>query len=311
MLSSSGNTTCWGVGLESPVANAVGKTFTSIEHGDAYVCGLDAARSAWCWGANDLGKLGIGTEVYQTTPQAVLGGQQFLKLSGFYTFACGINVGNALWCWGHNHMEQIDNSGSNRLVPTSLATTLRFTDVSVGLYYGCALATTGSMYCWGKEVSGSSALVEVMSAHRFTAIAVTGGVYICGIRMDKQVVCASSANDATGRVIEGLSNAERLEGFEGNTCAITTDRSVYCWGDNQFGQLGDPALPLGTSSWTRAVRVSGISSAVSIGGSYDTPCAALSNGTVSCWGFNANGEAGQPAPRVPRTVTGGLTFKGP
>jgi alpha-tubulin suppressor-like RCC1 family protein/uncharacterized protein YjdB len=310
MLSSSGTTTCWGLGLESPTANAVGKTFSSIEHGDAYVCGLDAARSAWCWGVNNAGKLGIGTEEYQANPQAVLGGQQYLKLSGYYTHACGINVSNAMWCWGANPVGQIDDSGINRLVPTAINTGFRFTDVAVGAFYSCALATSRNMYCWGNQVSGSSALVQVLSAHTFTSISVNGNPYFCGIRADKQVVCASSATDATGRVIEGLSNAERLEGFVNTTCAITTDRSVYCWGENTFGQLGDPTV-LATSSWTRAVRVSGISTAVSIGGSYDTPCAALGNGTVSCWGFNANGEAGQPAPRVPRPVIGGLTFKGP
>lgn len=308
-LNSTGNTTCWGSGLAVPTPFATEKTFTSIDHGDAYVCGIDAARSAWCWGANNAGKLGNGTEQYSATPQAVSGGLQFLRISGFYTHACGISTSNAIWCWGANHLGQIDDSGVNRLVPTAIPSSLSFADVSVGLYYSCALTTDGAMYCWGNNVSGSSALVPVLSAHRFIAIATSGNPYFCGIRADKQVVCTGSATNTVGQLIEGLSSAERIEGFANTLCATTTDRSVYCWGSNELGQLGDPSFVAASSD--QAVRVAGLSSAVAIGGSYDTPCAALSDGTVWCWGFNANGEAGQPPQRFPRTVVGTQTFKTP
>jgi alpha-tubulin suppressor-like RCC1 family protein len=310
-LTTAGGTICWGDGLVTPTTFAEGRTFTAIEHGDAFTCGLDGAQNAWCWGANDLGKLGVGNESSYTTPQAVSGGHRFSKLSSFYTHSCGLDVAGAVWCWGANRLKQIDDSGVSRLVPTAITTTLRFTDISAASFHTCGVATDARMYCWGDLFSTGSVTTRsaqpapFATEHRFQAVA-SGYNLVCGIRLDRTVVCFGAAWSAP-TVIDGLTNVERIEGFSSNMCAITTERAVYCWGDNANGQLGDPSLI--TASWNRAIRIGSLSDAVRLGGAYFTPCAVRSSGTVSCWGFNANREAGQPLSRVPRPVTGGLTFK--
>jgi alpha-tubulin suppressor-like RCC1 family protein len=283
-----------------------------IEHGDAYVCGLDNDQLAWCWGANNGGKLGIGTEEYHQTPQAVSGGHRFTKLSGFYTFLCGIDTSGRLLCWGNNQNGQIDDAKVSRLVPTTLNTVLRFRDVSVGSYHACAITTDGAWYCWGDMgagasfPTGSSQLIQFGAGQQFTAVA-SGGNFACAITTDRTVACIGASFGSTPRAISGLSDVARIDAFSGNACALTSDRSLYCWGDNAFSQLGVPVAQT-PSNWSQGLRVAGLSDVTSIGGAYTTPCAVTSAGSVFCWGYNGNGEAGQPLPRIPRVVSGGLTF---
>lgn len=123
------------------------------------------------------------------------------------------------------------------------------------------------------------------------------------------MACVGAAFGNIFSVIDGVTDIVSLEAFANSACTISASRVVFCWGDNARGQLGTAPETV-RFSWSRGVRVTGLSDAVTLGGSYDSPCAATSAGAVYCCGFNANREAGQPLARVPRLVTGGLTFRG-
>jgi alpha-tubulin suppressor-like RCC1 family protein len=80
-----------------------------------------------------------------------------------------------------------------------------------------------------------------------------------------------------------------------HTCALVTGGSVYCWGYNQFGELGDPTVPdfhYSNSYSATPVLVSGITGATAISAGYSDTCALLAGGTVKCWGWNNYGEFG-------------------
>ncbi len=77
----------------------------------------------------------------------------------------------------------------------------------------------------------------------------------------------------------------------GFTCTALSNGQVWCWGLNQYGQLGaDPAVT-GTST-TTPVRVAGLDTAVSVSAGTYAACAVLSDGTAACWGRNAGGVLG-------------------
>ena len=72
------------------------------------------------------------------------------------------------------------------------------------------------------------------------------------------------------------------------TCALKTDGTVWCWGNNAAGKLGDGT----TTNRNRPVQVSGLTGVTRVEAGYDFTCALKSNGTVWCWGTNGNGQLG-------------------
>jgi alpha-tubulin suppressor-like RCC1 family protein len=91
-------------------------------------------------------------------------------------------------------------------------------------------------------------------------------------------------------------------GFE-HTCAILDDASVQCWGQNNFGQLGDGT----TTNRSTPVTVPNLGLAISVTAGQKHTCAILSSGQVSCWGDNTFGQLGNgttTSSSTPVTISG-------
>jgi alpha-tubulin suppressor-like RCC1 family protein len=129
---------------------------------------------------------------------------------------------------------------------------------SGGSYHTCALAWSGSVYCWGTNFYGELG--------------------------NTNVPLGGSANRPV--MVEGLSGEATAIAVGGElSCAILSNGSVQCWGDNEYGQIGNPQY--GTGSIRYPVNVLGLgASAISVSIGLKYACAVLSNGTVSCWGEN-------------------------
>ena len=93
----------------------------------------------------------------------------------------------------------------------------------------------------------------------------------------------------------------------GHTCALLSNGTVRCWGDNEDGLLGDG---VSSRAWEQMVHVTGITTAKGIAAGLSFSCAVLKNGTVKCWGENDRGQLGNgttedsPIPLLVEAVTG-------
>jgi alpha-tubulin suppressor-like RCC1 family protein len=76
-----------------------------------------------------------------------------------------------------------------------------------------------------------------------------------------------------------------------HACAVTADRTVVCWGDNRYGQLGDGS----TTDASTPVKVSRLSYVAAVAAGEWHTCAILTTGQVKCWGANAQGQLGDPS----------------
>jgi alpha-tubulin suppressor-like RCC1 family protein len=74
------------------------------------------------------------------------------------------------------------------------------------------------------------------------------------------------------------------------TCALRADGSVWCWGDDEVGAVGNGAAVPVVSTPTAVMGLAG--PAVGIAANDSHSCAVLMSGAVQCWGFNGNGELG-------------------
>jgi alpha-tubulin suppressor-like RCC1 family protein len=185
--------------------------FASIEASWIHTCALTAAGGAHCWG-NWRGQVD-GT--FDLTPVALPGGHTFASLHSGSTHTCGITTTSETWCWGDNVSGQLgDGTTSSGGTPVRVATQQKFVAVATGTAanfggrnHTCALADTGSVYCWGLNDRGQLG---------------------DGTTVDRLVPTRVLSNERFVAVGAGSFFS----------CAITSERRVFCWGDNSAAQLG-------------------------------------------------------------------------
>jgi len=142
----------------------------------------------------------------------VSGGHQFTALAAGYSFTCGLKAGGEVWCWGFNASGSLgDGTTTNSQSPVQVFSAVTFASISIGATgtHACALSTTGEAYCWGDNTYGQ----------------VGNGTSSGGV--------SSPVTVSTGLTFATITAG----GY--HTCAVTSLGSMYCWGRNYAGEIGD------------------------------------------------------------------------
>lgn len=224
----------------------------------AHTCGITTAGETWCWGENNYGRLGDGSEFNRSTPVLVSGNLQFASIAAGGAHTCALTADGTAYCWGLNLRGQVgDGTNINRLVPTAVATALKFTKIYAGLSHTCGLTDVNVAWCWGDNIGGALGDGTVVSKN--TPVMVSGG-----------------------EEFRTLALGER------HGCGITVDGPTVCWGFNGFGGLGDGTYttrltPVAVSSPALFTKIAA--------GSYHT-CGLTASGTTYCWGENGTHQLG-------------------
>ncbi len=259
-------------------------TWTQASAGSNFSCMVRANSTLWCVGLNGLGQLGNGGTANTTTITQVGTGTTWLAVSAGSGHACAVRTDTTLWCWGYNNSGQVGDatSGTNRLNPTqvSVPAATGWRQVSAGLNHTCAVRTDATLYCWGANGSGQLGLGDTTTRTSPTQVTVP----------------ATTGWDQAGA-------------GDSHTCAHRTDNTIYCWGWNSVGQVGDAST---TQRLSPVVVTGGISTWASVWAApYLQTCATRSDGTAWCWGVNADGELGDASTTNrttgPVQVAGGAT----
>jgi alpha-tubulin suppressor-like RCC1 family protein len=237
-----------------------------------------------CWGDGILGELGDGrASIFANLPGFVLDGKSKASISNTASVSAGRYYSCALiyesvWintysvaCWGSgNYGELGDNSFADEGFPLPLSYPyLSLTQVSTGGEHTCAVDDEEHVWCWGDNYSGelgdgghgnSYVPTEVMSSSGFAALSAVHQITL-------------SAN---------------------NTCALMIDTTVFCWGDNESGELGNGTGLSSSALPMQVIEQSGapLQNVTAIAGGGDHICALKANTTVLCWGENNHGELG-------------------
>ncbi len=280
----------------SPVPADISGLIGEITAGSEHTCS-DVQYTVWCWGDNEHGQLGDGTTTDRHSPVQVTGlpGSGALAAGGSYTCA----VSYFAWCWGNNEHGQLgDGTTSERHTPVKLANHPINGLIAAGDSYACTLNESGKVRCWGNNEHGqlgdgttaaSSAPVGVKTLVGAIAAA-TGGSTSCAVTGGAKVKCWGEQNDVSSPTeIAGLAGVTGI-GVGGNhSCALATQMGkVWCWGDNEDGQLGDGT----TTDRDEPVGASGLATATAIALGDLHACAVIETGTVKCWGDNQHGQLG-------------------
>jgi alpha-tubulin suppressor-like RCC1 family protein len=285
-----GEVKCWGAGIEGDLGNGTLteseptpttvselSTVTALGAGEGRICALLSGGSVSCWG---------GYPYYFDTPTAISGITTAVAISE----RCAVLSSGTIDCWGSNYLGSL-GSGENEndlIWPETPVQVYGITNakaVSISNFEGCALLTGGTVRCWGRNTAGQ--LGDGTS---------TGPEKCEGIAK----VCSASPV-----AVEGITNATAVSVGDEDACALLSTGSIDCWGNNEYGQLGDGTT---NESVDTPTQVHGITDAteISVGPGYDA-CALLTGGGVECWGENELGQLGNGTTNnaaTPTPVTG-------
>jgi alpha-tubulin suppressor-like RCC1 family protein len=317
-----------------------GKTLTSISVGSSTSCAI-ASSNAVCWGAGTQGQLGIGVQANSNVPMSVMStgaleGKSFTHIDVGSSHVCAIASG-AAYCWGNNQNGQLGNGTRNTSITPAVVTATGvlagkvLTAISAGNLGSCAIAS-GAAFCWGKNSSGElgvnnrvdsnvplsvdstitkTGLTYDISTGSNSVCAITAGATNCwGNNYYGQLGNSTFDNSSiptlvtTKGVLDGKSVTDLASGSQ-HTCAVASG-VVYCWGNGEFGQLGNGATrnfsnPVAVS--TAGVLAGKTVTAITVGGYHSC---VIASGDVYCWGNNEQGQLGNSSNQfsgIPVAVT--------
>jgi alpha-tubulin suppressor-like RCC1 family protein len=330
-----------------PTAVPGGLHFVQISAGDEHTCAVTAENQAYCWGDNHAGQLGDGTFQNRTAPVLVRGKHEFRQIRAGYLYTCGVNVNNVAFCWGDNTYGMLGTGTTQIAVPAKVLGGLQWRQVIAGASHTCGVTTGNKGYCWGENDFGQ--LGDGTRTNRNTPKAIAGGLaflqvqpgggwypqdvepfvddgHSCGVTTDNkaycwgsndygvlgsqcQTGCGPAGSALTPLAVSGGRRFQFVVTGVVHACGVTPANAVFCWGGNQFGQLGDGSS-MDFNPRFSPVRVAGSLSLQSLSaftlGNHS--CAlTTTDGRAYCWGSNDQGQLGDGSRNnssAPRAVVG-------
>ncbi len=325
-ITQAGGLFCWGYNNEGGLGDgttinrsqptrvsSMASGVLAVSLGSYHTCAIKSDNTLWCWGYNVHGQLGLGNTTRRTSPVQVTGVLASDVSAGYY-HTCAVRTTGAVACWGYNFHGMLgDGTTTERTSPVAVSSFTGGSKVTTGQYHTCALKTNGSAWCWG---ANGGALGDGTSTQRLTPVAVstttgltaagvisTGFNHTCAVKTDGAAYCwgintygALGDNYPTTQTSPvvlsalGAGTTAWIDGGDNAVCAVKTDGSAWCWGQNSEGRLGNGNTTLQqVPSAVAAPFDSGVSR-VAIAETH--ACGLKTDGSLWCWGANGNSKLG-------------------
>jgi len=292
---------------------------TTVDFEDYYVR-ADYFRSGnlWTWGFNPAGQLGDNTAVSKSSPiQTIARGSNWKQVSCGYYHLATIKTDGTLWIWGFNNFGQLgDNTQGSGLVnsKSSPIQTITFgtnwKQAACGKYFTAGIKTDGTLWYWGNNAQGNigdntvvhkSSPVQTIAfgnnwkqvacgGNHTAAIKTDGTLWCCGYNTNGELGDNTITNRSSPVQTVTFSNSwQQISCGQNHTAAIKTDGTLWCWGLNTFGRLGDNTTT-SRSSPVQTVAFGTNWKQVSCG--YKHTAGIKTDGTLWLWGSNSSGQLG-------------------
>lgn len=262
-----------------------GQRITALSVGSFHTCAITTEKIAYCWGSNSVGQLGVGSSSSGiAVPTRVAGDLRFDSISAGGRSTCGVTIDSRGFCWGRNADNELgSNAGYSSAMPVEISGGWRFKAIEVGeSSLVCGIEIGGRLLCWGDGDDRFGPRERNLYNLRFgESIMGVGSDHVCLVRDQVDLRCISwYTNDVPGvgdiRDSMGLSRGVLPEPLtvlspgSRQTCGLTSEGRVYCWGAR-------PTL-VETDQRFISLTVRG-----------NRKCGVTASNSLFCWGTDADG----------------------
>ncbi len=271
-------------------------SWVGTEPGFVFSTALRADGTLWAWGDNASGQLGDGSNALSATPKEIGTASNWLASASGDAHTVAIRADGTLWSWGENFDGQLgDGNAANNSTPAQITVTNpvsavphEWAAVAAGSFHSVALKADGTLWVWGSNLSGQLGDPAFGASTNVPQQLLISGI---GVINDQWVAIAAGGS---------------------HTLAIRADGTLWVWGSNLSGQLGDPLLvdPLNKTPQQLVVSPAPAGGATSFNSNWKAVAAGLdhslalqADGTVWAWGANNLGQIGNGATLPGANVT--------
>ncbi|KAF0220575.1 MAG: regulator of chromosome condensation [Geobacteraceae bacterium] len=241
---------------------SLGAAIPQVKAGENHTVMLRANGAIWTCGDNFLGQLGDGTTTARDVPTRLGTATDWVDISAGLYHTMALKADGSLWAWGDNTYGQLGIGTADlvQLTPVQVGTDKNWKSVSAGDYHTVAMKTDGTLWAWGDSADGTLGTGETYS-----------GIIVptpTQIGAETNWVAAATGND--------------------HTMAVKADGTLWGWGSNQVGQLGDETNLEGRAP----IKIGADTDWAAVTNRGSQTVARKKNGTLFTWGLNADGQLG-------------------
>jgi alpha-tubulin suppressor-like RCC1 family protein len=271
--------------------------------------------TVWTWGYNGFGQLGNGSTTDSSSPEQVQGLAGMTAVAAGFFHSAALKSDGTVWVWGDNGYDQLGVGGGNVAISAAPLQVAGLRDVKAIAASGghtLALKNDGSVWAWGwnaygqlgiGSVANATAPVQLPGLHGVGAIAAgffhslalnfDGSAWSWGYNGHGQLGNGATADSilpsqVAGAHAAGLGTIKSLAAGGGHSLALKSDGTVWAWGWNGFGQLGNGSL----ADSSLPLQVSGVNAGSAIAAGFFHSVALNRDGKLQAWGYNAYGQLG-------------------
>ena len=273
----------------------------------------EAPRELYAWGINSEGQLGLNDQnISRSSPTQVGALTTWLTIDSFY-HAIALQKNGSLWTWGNGGEGRLgNNSIASQSSPVQVGASA-WSFATAGGRHSLGISSAGNLYAWGENGDGqlgtnttidASSPVQIGSLTTWTSVTAgynqsfgilsTGALYSWGgngngcLGHDQSPASPNGVKSSPTQIGAGTTWLQVDAGGEYNVAAIQTDGTLWTWGNNSYGQIGDNT----TTNRSSPVQVGALTNWAQVSEGYQTVMAVKTDGTLWGWGRNQSGQIG-------------------
>jgi alpha-tubulin suppressor-like RCC1 family protein len=250
----------WLPDAPSPTQVGTERGWIAVSAGSDHSAAMKGDGTLWTWGGNTFGQLGLGistTSGFARSPTAT--GHELVEVAAGRFHGAGIAPDGTLWTWGANDWGQLGvGFAPESADPVQVGTASGWTKVAAGSSHTIALRSDGTLWGWGSNLWGQLGAdaateyepVQIGTGTGWTAIAAGDShtvalrddhtIWATGLNTEGQIGSGDSSYYVFGPVQVGtLTGWTAIAAGKVHTLALREDGSMWAWGGNGDGQLGD------------------------------------------------------------------------